>query len=121
MNFSRLMKTGEQNLNEGRLVELFRAYRESCPEPEAGPDFMPRMWSKIEMREASTNWFGSMAKALVTAALATSVILGLLISSMNQSSAYYNGTFVDALVKDHAASMEPLNLDRLSELEMERQ
>jgi len=119
--FNRLTKTEELNPNDGRLDELFQAYRESLPDREAGANFMPQMWSKIEMREASTNWFGSMAKALVTAALATSFILGLLISSMNQSSAYYNGTFVDALVKDHAAGMEPLNLDRLSELEMERQ
>ena len=119
--FNRLTKTEELNPNDGRLDELFRAYRASCPDPEAGADFMPQLWSKIEMREASTNWFGSMAKALVTAAVAASVILGMLISSMNQSSAFYNGTFVDALVKDHAASMEPLNLDRLSELEMERQ
>ena len=119
--FNRLMKSGEQNLNEARLDELFRAYRAACPEPEASPNFMPQMWSKIEGREASTNWFGSMAKALVTAALAASVILGLLMSSMNQSSAFYNLTFVDALVKDHTSSLEPLHLDRLSELEMERQ
>jgi hypothetical protein len=119
--FKRLMKTEERNPNEGRLDELFRAYRESCPDPEPGVNFMPQMWSRIEVREASTNWFGSMAKALVTAAVAASVILGLLMSSMNQSSAFYNGTYVDALVKEHTASMEPLNLDRLSELEMERQ
>lgn len=119
--FNRLMKTDKQNPGEERLNELFRAYRVSCPDPEASPDFMPQMWAKIEMREASTSWFSSMAKALVTAAVAASVILGLLISSMNQSSAFYNGTFVEALVKDHTASMEPLNLDRISELEMERQ
>ena len=117
--FNRLTKTEERSPSESQLDELFRAYRAACPEPEPGANFMPQMWAKIEMREASTNWFGRMAKALVTAAVAASVILGLLISSMNQSSAFYNGTFVEALVKDHAASMEPL--DRLSELEVERQ
>jgi hypothetical protein len=119
--FNRLMKTEERNPEESRLDDLFTAYRESCPEPDPSANFMPQMWARIEVREASTNWFGSMAKALVTAALAASVILGLLMSSMNQSSAFYNGTFVDALVRDHTASMEPLHLDRLSELEMERQ
>ena len=114
-------KPMEHEDRNAELSELLQAYRSACPEPEASVNFMPAMWAKIEARQVSTNLFGRMAKALVTAALATSVILGLLISSMNQSSAYYNGTFVDALVKDHAASMEPLNLDRLSELEMERQ
>ena len=62
-----------------------------------------------------------MAKALVTAAIAVSVILGLLISSANQSAAFYKSTFVGALVRDHASSLEPLHLDRLSELEIQRQ
>ncbi len=106
---------------ESRLNELFQAYGEACPVPETGADFMPRIWARIETREASRNWFGSVAKALVTAAVAASVILGLLVSSANQSAAFYNGTFVEALVKDHVASLEPLHLDRLSELEMERQ
>lgn len=122
---SRMMESGDPGTQgspeDGRLDELFRAYREACPDPEASANFMPRMWSRIEVREASTNWFGSMAKALVTAAIAASVILGLMVSSMNQSAAFFNGTFVEALVKEHAASLEPLHLDRLSELEMERQ
>jgi hypothetical protein len=116
-----MMKSEDYSNNEHRLNELFLQYRDACPVPEAGANFMPEMWAKIEMREASGNWFGSMAKALVTAALAASVILGLLVSSMNQSTAFYNGTFIEALSKDRVASLEPLHLDRLSELEMERQ
>jgi hypothetical protein len=116
-----MMKSEDNNVNESRLDELFLSYREACAVPEAGPAFMPQMWAKIEAREASGNWFGSMAKALVTAAVAASLILGLLVSSMSQSTAFYNGTFVEALVKAHTASLEPLHLDRLSELEMEHQ
>ena len=104
-----------------RLDEMFRLCRECHEDPEASVDFMPQMWAKIEMRRASTNWFDHMAKALVAAAIAVSVIAGLLISSSNQSAGFYKTTFVDALVKDHAASLEPLHLDRLSELETGRQ
>jgi hypothetical protein len=107
------------NSNERRLDNLFRAYLAACPIPEASANFMPALWARIEARESSTNWFGRVAKTLVTAALAASVILGLMISSMNQSSAFLNATFVDALRADHTSSLEPLHLDRISQLEPE--
>ncbi len=107
------------NSDELRLDEMFRAYHDACPIPEASTNFMPALWSRIEAREVSTNWFGSVAKMLVTAALAASVILGLMISSMNQSTAFLNATFVDALRADHASTLEPLHLDRISQLEPE--
>jgi hypothetical protein len=110
------------NSDEGRLDELFRAYRaawEYDGAAEASANFMPNIWARIEAREVSTNWFGRVAKTLVTAALAASVILGLMMSSMNQSSAFFNATFVDALRADHASTLEPLHLDRISQLEPE--
>jgi hypothetical protein len=118
---NRPMEQGNSNRNssgdEARLDELFRAYRSVCPDPEASPNFMPTMWARIESREKSTNWFGRVAKTLVTAALAASVILAIIISSMNQSSAFFDATFVDALRADHASALEPLHLDRISQLE----
>jgi len=102
-----------------QLDRLLRAYREACADPEAGANFMPQLWAKIEARENSTNLFGRMAKALVTAALAASVILGLLMPTANQPNPNYNGTYMDALMADHASGMEPLNIDRISELEQQ--
>jgi hypothetical protein len=109
--------SGSPNNGEARLDEMFRAYRAACPDPEASPNFMPAMWARIEAREVSTNWFGRVAKALVTAALAASVILGMMMSSTNQSTAFLNGTFVEALRADQASTLEPLHLDRISDLE----
>lgn len=102
---------------EARLDEMLRAYRVACPDPDASANFMPAIWARIEAREASTTWFGSVAKALVTAALAASVILGMMISSRNQSTAFFDATFVDALKADQASTLEPLHLDRISFLE----
>jgi hypothetical protein len=102
---------------EARLDQMFLAYREACPDPGASANFMPEMWAKIEAREVSTNWFGRVAKALVTAAIAASVILGMMISARNQSNAFLNATFVEALRADHASSLEPLHLDRISDLD----
>jgi hypothetical protein len=113
------MEQGNLNEAEVRLDELFLAYRQAGPDLDASANFMPAMWARIEAREVSTNWFGRVAKALVTAALAASVILGLMISSTNQSNAFFNATFVDALRADHASTLEPLHLDRISQLEPE--
>jgi|SRR5579863_1014578 len=122
MERRRRMEQGNVPESEARLDEMFRAYRAACDYDDAAEtsaNFMPSMWAKIEAREVSTNWFGRVAKALVTAALAASVILGMMISSMNQSSAFFNATFVDALRADHASTLEPLHLDRISQLEPE--
>jgi hypothetical protein len=119
--FERMTPQGNQS--EGpeslKLDQLFQAYRNACPDPEAGANFMPELWSRIEARERSTNLFGRMAKALVTAALAASVILGMMMSTASQTSSNYNGTYLDALMADHASGLEPLNLDRISEMELQ--
>ncbi len=107
------------NSSERLLDELFLAYRQACPDPDATPNFMPELWAKIEAREVSTNWFGRVAKALVTAALAASVILGMMISSANQPNAFFNATFVDALPADQVAGLEPLHIDRIAQLEQQ--
>jgi hypothetical protein len=112
------MLQGNSN-DDARLDEMFRAYRAACPDPEATANFMPNMWAKIEARENTTNWFGRVAKALVTAALAASVILGMMVSSANQSNGFFNSTFVEALNADHASTLEPLHLDRISMMEPE--
>jgi hypothetical protein len=105
---------------ELRLDELFRAYRAACPEPEASVNFMPEIWAKIEARQISTNLFGRMAKALVTVALAATVVLGLVASvKQSNSAANFNGTYMEALTADHISSLEPLNLERISELEQQ--
>jgi hypothetical protein len=115
------MEQGNSNDADLRLDEMFRAYRTASEYDGAQADanFMPALWARIEAREVSTNWFGRVAKALVTAALAASVILGIVISSINQSSAFFNATFVEALRADRASTLEPLHLDRISQLEPE--
>lgn len=107
----------EDNSGQRRLDELFLAYRQACPDPEATPNFMPELWAKIEAREASTTWFGRVAKTLVTAALAATVILGMMVSSANKPNAFFNATFVDAVQADQMAGLEPLHIDRLAQLE----
>ena len=104
---------------EARLDSLFRAYREACPDPEPSVNFMPNMWAKIEAREASSTVFNRLAKALVTAALGASVLMGLLSASYNSQSAVASsdGSYIQALAADHVSDLEPLQVERISELE----
>src|SRR5277367_4204116 len=104
---------------ELRLDQLFLAYRDGFPDPTPSVNFTPELWARIEAREVSSGIFGRMAKALVTAALAATVILGLMVSTMSQKTQSFNGTYLEALSADHASSMEPLNLDRVSEMEQQ--
>jgi hypothetical protein len=124
MTSKRAMKHPDASESEARLDDLFRLYRAACAVPEASMSFLPNLWARIEVvsdanaaREASGNWFGRVAKVLVTAALAASAILGIMISSRNQSSAFLNATFVEALGDDHTSTLEPLHLDRIYALE----
>lgn len=101
------------------LIGYFGRTAPASPTPEASVNFMPEMWARIEARQVSTDWFGLMAKILVTAALAASAILGLLISPRSQPSAFFDGTFVEAMRVDQAATLEPLHLDRIYQLQVQ--
>jgi|SRR5580658_4410916 hypothetical protein len=111
------MEQGSANDEEARLDELFRAWRAACPVPDTSANFMPGLWAGIHARGVSTDWFGRAARALTITALAASLILGILTSSTNPPSAFFDATFVEALRADRASSLEPLHLDRISELE----
>jgi hypothetical protein len=118
MNFNSPMEQqGNPAQGDHRLDDLFVAYRQACPDVDGSARFMPGIWAGIEAREISSNWFGRVAKALVTAAVAASVILGMMMSSANHSSDFFNATFVDALQADHVATLEPLDIERISTLE----
>jgi hypothetical protein len=106
-----------ENDGETRLDELFRDYHAACQVVEESRNFMPDLWAKIDARRVSTSWFGWLARVLVTAGLAASAILGTVISSVNQSSAFFNGTFVEALQAEYASTLEPLHPDRIAELQ----
>lgn len=103
-----------------RLDSLFLSYRQACADPEPSVNFMPEMWAKIEAREASTTIFNRMAKALVTAALGASVVLGLLSASSAPPPVSSNdGSYLQALANDHIRDLEPLQTERIAELDQQ--
>ena len=64
--------------NGARLAALWAAYRTACPAPEPAPEFLPRLWEKIEARRAEArSWFAFKRWAQACAA-ATAVLLVLM-------------------------------------------
>jgi hypothetical protein len=63
------------------LRQWFLAYRDAVPQVDAGPDFMPGLWAKIEARQRATALgFSRLARQFVTAACA--ICLGLSVMYM---------------------------------------
>jgi len=74
--------------DDQKLDALFRAYKDACPAPDAGVNFMPNLWARIESRQRFTFSFRRIANALTTAAVATSLALGLYMSIPRSNSGF---------------------------------
>jgi hypothetical protein len=87
-----------------RLDALWAQYREATPDPEAGPDFMPKLWHRIEARRVeTTSVFRRLAQICVTATVALALIMGaVLIPRGSSDDVFYSGTYVDILAAEHS-------------------
>lgn len=83
------------------LQHVFRRYRDAFPELDASPEFMPRLWSRIESRKAAARIFRRFSMALVTAAGAVCIVLSVASSSSDRTLS--PSTYVEIL-DDHASS-----------------
>ncbi len=100
------------------LSELFRQYHEACEPPEAGANFMPVLWEKIEARQTVFTVFGRSSKALVTCALAASLMMGIYVAMPGKHiNPFYTVSYVEALAVDQALQTaeysEPVHADSL--------
>jgi len=95
------------------LDSLLSCYREACGSPKAGANFMPALWQRIDSRRSRTARFESAARALVACAFALSLLLGAFLAYPTQPSAFYSGTFVDAMdtIADNEAIFEPVHFN----------
>lgn len=97
------MKSEDYGNRELELDRLFRCYREACGSPEASPNFMPMLWRAIEARQSKGMIFERVAKSMAAAAAALSVALGLfLMVSAQQPSAFFSGSYVEAIASENA-------------------
>jgi hypothetical protein len=83
--------------DDERLDALFQAYARACPDRDPSPNFMPNLWQRIEARQNSVFSFRRMANALVTAAVALSIALGVYMSM--PTPANYSQSYIEALAE----------------------
>ena len=87
-----------------RLDALWDEYRQATPDPEAGSNFMPQLWQKIEARRVeTTSAFRRLAQICVMATVALALVIGaVLIPRNNNDEVFYSGTYVDILAAEHS-------------------
>ena len=105
---------------ERRLDGLLVRYRDACPDPEPGPNFMPALWQSIDARRSFALSFGRWARGLVTAAAALVMLMAVIVAMPSrQVSPVYLATYVDVLDDesrtDNAAFLEITNHGSASE------
>jgi len=100
--------------DDEKLDALFRAYRNACPTPEASANFMPELWQRIEARQGFLFSFRRLANALVPAAVALSIALGLYAYTPRHIT-YNTQTYIEALAEakpvDSPEIVGPVRLD----------
>ena len=104
-----------QGSQDDQLDALLRTYRDACPTPEASVNFMRQLWRRIESRQSFSFSFRRMANALVTAALAATMLLGVYTAVPHSKAADYPVTYVEALAEANTIEtpdiVAPVRLD----------
>jgi hypothetical protein len=83
------------------LDKLFAEYRAVMPDPEAGANFMPDLWRKIEARQFFLIRWKKLTQVFVAAAAAICLLLGIVLQapSGKEHATAVGGTYVDVLYK----------------------
>ena len=94
---------------EQRLAILWRAYRDACPDPEGSPDFMPRLWARIEAGRSASwveplRWWATRLAA--ASALAAAVLVGSLTYLPPSGADVASATYLDAVPADALAEYD---------------
>lgn len=86
-----------------QLDELFQRYRAACPDVDAGPNFMPALWDRIENRRGFAFTFERLAKPLMTVLAAVCILLFVLnLTGVGQNNSPA-ASYTDALAADSSA------------------
>jgi len=101
---------------DDRLNSLLAEYRDACPDPEPGANFMPQLWRRIEARRSATasllrRW--TEAWLLVTVALA--IVIGVFVIPRLQDPPALQASYVDVLLAADSAGVAAVLLRGESE------
>jgi hypothetical protein len=89
--------------DDAALDQLFEQYRAACPEPDAGANFMPQLWARIDARRGFAFAFGRLARTGAAAAAAFCLLL-LLLNFAITPARTLAPTYADALAAESQAA-----------------
>jgi hypothetical protein len=69
----------------GELQQMFKSYGEFHSDVDSSPDFMPKLWAKIESRRSPLFAMQRMARLLVAGALAAALIMAAVLTPLMES------------------------------------
>src|SRR5258708_38215085 len=88
---------------DAELDALWAEYRAAVPDPDAGANFMPMLWQRIEARRLeTTSVFRRVARACVMAAFALSLLILVVLPRIQQQPIYSASTYVEVLDDAHS-------------------
>ncbi len=87
--------------NDRKLDDLFRDYRNACPDMDGGAAFTPRLWQKIESRKGVPFLMGRFTRMFVTAAAALCVAMGLFLTIPQSQTFLVSQTYLESLDNEH--------------------
>ncbi|MEP7354825.1 MAG: hypothetical protein ABI824_16470 [Acidobacteriota bacterium] len=89
-----------------KLSALFVQYREACPDVDAGADFMPGLWQRIESRRKETTFvFRRLAQICVMATAVLAILItGVLMPASSASDLFYSSSYAEVIAADHVAN-----------------
>ncbi|MEP6963073.1 MAG: hypothetical protein ABI995_13420 [Acidobacteriota bacterium] len=97
----RMEKPGA-DLGNDKLAGLFAEYRGAFPDTDGGPEFMPKLWLKIEARRVETSSLFRHLTQLFVAATAALLILLTTVMMPASDPDLYSSTYTDVVAADHA-------------------
>ena len=85
------------------VQSAFHAYRESLPDFEGSPDFMPKLWDRIESQRKVTYSFRRIASGFVTVSAALCMTFAVVLwTPQPQATSSNSNTYVEVLADDTA-------------------
>jgi hypothetical protein len=79
------------------LSALFAKYKSAVPDPEAGANFMPELWRRIEARQSLMMRVRKLTQVFVGAAAAVSLLFAMIEVAPFASRPEAHASYVDAL------------------------
>jgi hypothetical protein len=87
------------NLNR-ELDSMLAAYKQAVPDPEPSPEFMPRLWRKIDARRNLVFRLGRLTRVFLTSAAALCLLMTG-VQTFPRSDRAAHPSYLDILAESH--------------------